>query len=275
MKPYSKVEGGYPLKPIPPGAIPHGVRFLQLAESYNRPLLPGAIPTTVRFLQCGRSFNQPLAEEGALPDTLTHLILGDMYAAELPSSGLPSSLQRLRLGGYSQSLQPHYLPPRLERLDMGVHYNQPLPPGVLPPSLTHVRLSDRFKQRLVLGSIPLGVVHLSMGRAFNFPLPAGVLPSTLHELLLSDGFRHPLGPGSLPSQLRLLRMPAGYAHTLHPSLFPSTLQAMDLIGYMGEVAEGVLPAHLRWLSLYDSQVEHVAVPASTDCFLVMEFDSFG
>ena len=274
MKPYSKAEGGYPLKPIPPGAIPQGVRFLQLAEHYNRPLLPGAIPATVRFLQCGHSFNQP-PEEGALPEGLTHLILGDRYAVELPSGGLPSSLQRLRLGGYDQPLQPHHLPPRLERLDMGVRYNQPLPPGVLPPTLTHVRLSDRFNQRSVKGSIPRSVVHLSMGRAFNFPLPAGVLPSALHELLLSDGFRHPLEPGSLPNQLRLLRMPAGYAQTLHSSLWPSTLQAIDLTGYMGEVAEGVLPASLRWLSLYDSQVEHIAVPANTDCFLKMEFDTFG
>lgn len=125
LTPYSNAHGGYHAQPIPAGAIPHGVRFLQLSYHYNQPLLPGVIPATVRFLQCGHGFSQTLGE-GSLPVGLTDLILGDSFTAQLLPGALPSSLRRLRLGALNQPF--HCLPPHLQRLDMGLRYNQPLPP---------------------------------------------------------------------------------------------------------------------------------------------------
>ena len=270
IKPYSHAYGCHSL-PIPLGAIPHGVRFLQLSYHFDHPLLPGSIPSTVRFLQCGHSFSQPL--DGLLPEGLTHLILGDKFTAQLLPGSLPSSLQRLRLGAFDQPLHISSLPPHIQRLDMGLCFNQPLPPFVLPASLTHLKLSDRFSQQLVRDSIPSGVVHLSLGSAFDWPLQPGVLPSSLHELVLGDSFKQPLEPGSLPCHLRLLRLPGGYSQPLRSSLLPSSLHLVDLNGYAGEVAKGVLPAALPWLAMHELQMSRIEVPSNTCC--IMGWDMFG
>ena len=66
--------GGFDL-PIPPGALPHGLRLLQLNKAFNQPLSAGSIPDTVEVLQFGELFNQPLAVTH-LPASLTHLVLG-------------------------------------------------------------------------------------------------------------------------------------------------------------------------------------------------------
>ena len=274
LRPYSAADGGLSRhQPIAAGAIPEGVRFLQLSWQSEQALLPGSIPSTVTFVQCCGGLQQPLA--GPLPDGLTHLILGERCIDLLlpPSSSLPSSLQQLRFDHWDQPLHVGSLPPRLQRLDMGQLWNQPLPASVLPASLTHVKLSDRFNQPLVRGSIAEGVVHLSLGAAFNQPLRRGVLPSTLRELVLGDGFRQPLEVGSLPSGLQLLRLPNGYSQPLSAALWPACLQLLDVSGYAGEVAEGVLPASLRWVALDESQIARAAVPRGTSC--LMSWDMFG
>ena len=45
---------------IPPGALPRGLRFLQLGSHFNQPLQHGSIPDTIEVLHLGGDFNQPL-----------------------------------------------------------------------------------------------------------------------------------------------------------------------------------------------------------------------
>ena len=45
-------------RPLPPGALPHGLRFLHFAAHFNQPLQVGSIPDTVVVLQFGRNFDR-------------------------------------------------------------------------------------------------------------------------------------------------------------------------------------------------------------------------
>ena len=56
-------------QPIPPAALPHGLRFLQLPMRFNQSLKPGSIPDTVEVVLFGESHT----EAGHLPASLTHL----------------------------------------------------------------------------------------------------------------------------------------------------------------------------------------------------------
>ena len=292
IKPYTHAYGGGHNHSIRPGLLPPGLRYLQLSYHFNLPLAPLSIPASVTFLQCGHRFNHSL--DGVLPVGLLTLVLGDEFDSLLPPGApavvsaslvlgddfnkplpphtLPSTLQRLRLGGFDHPLRVGALPPQLQHLDTGLRFNQLLTPGLLPCSLTHVRFSHSFNQPLVRGSIPEGVVHLSLGMAFNHPLRPGVLPSTLRELVLGDAFAHVLQVGSLPPHLELLRLPNGYRPPLHAQLWPSSLRLLNLRGYAGGVLEvGVLPDTLQYVAADEEQ--DGAIPANASQWL--HWDMFG
>ena len=145
-----------------PGRLPHGLRFLQLNDSYTQPLRVGSIPDTVQVLQLGRDYNHPMSA-GHLPSSLEYLVLGDAYDQPLSAGVLPASLRYLRFGqSYKWDLAPGALPLQLEQLSLGYQFNRPLVPGAIPPCVTHLRLSLSINQPLIHGSIPHGVTHLSL-----------------------------------------------------------------------------------------------------------------
>ena len=239
-------------QPIPPAALPLGLRYLQFTDYFNRPLQVGSIPDTVEVLQFGEWFNQPL-QAGHLPVSLTHLVFGYRFNQPLLPGVLPAGLQQLHLGGYyNQPLQPGTLPSQLQQLSVSFEYNQPIRPDVIPPSVTHLRLGARFNQPLQKGSIAQGVEYLDLGWSFNQPLSPGVLPATLRDLIISKHFNRPLLVGSLPFGLEALvfHRLSSFQQPLLPGAIPNTVLALSLGKYYREpLVAGGIPATVRWLRL--------------------------
>ena len=255
-------------QPLPPGALPPGLRLLHLCDSFNQPLSVGSIPDSVEFLQLGWSFNQVL-QEGHLPASLKHLVIGKDFTSPLHSGVLPAGLQRLHLGGAVAYIHPGALPPQLRQLSFGWRHTQPITPGLIPSSVTHVRLSDSYKLPLQAGSIPHGVVHLDVGDAFNQPLPAGVLPPSLRELVLGERYDRPLDLGSLPHGLEvmLFREPSSFSHWLEPGVIPASVRLLSVARLSRqELAAGHIPATVQWLRLSDKymgrDLSHFVSPAT-------------
>ena len=217
-------------QPIPPGALPHGLRFLECSRRYNQSLLVGSIPDTVEALQFGESFNRILRPD-QLPASLTHLSFE---------------------GVYNQPLLPGVLPAGLRLLHLGVSYNQPIPPGHIPPSVTHLRLSRCFDHVLECGSIQHGVLRLHLGQSFNQPLLPGVLPLSLTELVVSQYYNQLLQPGSLPDGLKVLVFHkwAKFQHALQPGVVPASVRVVSLgEQYEQELVPGGIPSTVEWLRL--------------------------
>eukprot|EP00953_Heterococcus_sp_UTEX-ZZ885_P034967 18083-Heterococcus_DN1.PRE.1 len=135
----------------------------ELAVHFNEGLQQAIIVERQRSVDVG----------GALPSTLTHLVLRDKSAS--PLGPLPSGLLHLDLNrDLAEPLS--MLPGALEVLQLGNRYEQPL--DVLPDALT----------------------ELKVGRMFNYNL--GVLPASLKFLQVGNKFTQDLGP--LPPQLKYL-----------------------------------------------------------------------
>ena len=195
-------------QPLTPGALPHGLRYLQLNNRYDQPFQQGSLPSTLEVLQLGRRFSHQL-QPGHLPASLTHLIFAPVsynrhyhYDKPLLAGVLPAGLKRLQMGSARSHIHPGALPPQLEQLSFGSSNNQPVPPGLIPSSVRFLRLSGGIVEPLQAGSIPHGVVHLNVGCTFDQPISPGVLPSSLRELVLGEQFNEPLTAGSLPDGWR-------------------------------------------------------------------------
>ena len=252
VKQYSSSHGTFD-QPIPPGALPRSLRFLQFAEyAFNQPLQVGSIPDSVEALQFSVHFNHPL-QVGHLPASLTHLVLGHNYNHPLLPGVLPSGLRWLDLGGqYSHLLLPGTLPSQLQQLSLSTFYNQPLNPGVIPSSVTHLHLSSSFNQRLQPGSIPEGVVHLELGAAFSHPLLPGMLPTSLRVLVVSQHYKDLFEPGSLPDGLRVLAFDLSslFQQPLQPGVIPASVSVVSMgTRYSAELVAGGIPSTVRWLQL--------------------------
>ena len=241
-------------QPLPAGALPHGLRYLQLNREFYQPLDVGSIPDTVEVLQFGELYNLPLTA-GQLPASLTHLVCSFFYDHSLEPGVFPAGLRRLSLPGmWKQPLRPGLLPPQLRQLSFGLFFKQPITPGAIPPSVTHIRLSPGCEHRLLVGSIPHGVRHLNLGTGFNRPLLPGVLPSSLRELIFGASYTQPLQPGSLPDGLEVLAFhcDSEYPHALLPGIIPASVVVMSLGNSDDDTRELVpsgIPATVRWLRL--------------------------
>ena len=215
---YGCIEGAFN-QPIPPGALPHGLRFLQFCSCFEQPLQTGSIPDTVEVLHFGFGFNQPLLP-GHLPASLTHLHLGSCYQQPLLPGVLPAGLKQLHVGEeYNQPLQPGVLPAQLAALDLGYMFDQPLCPGVIPSSVRHLRLSDRFHQPLQPDSIPDGVIHLILSDHFEQQSPR-VFPDSIHQLVLGRRFNEPLQAGSIPDTVTALVFGEQFDQPLQAASYP-------------------------------------------------------
>ena len=241
-------------RPLPPRALPDGLRRLHLSDAFDQPLQAGSIPSSVTFLQCGAAFNQPLVL-GVLPSALRHLVFGCDFNQSIQPGVLPASLRRLSFGScFDQLLCPGSLPMGLKWLDMGHAFNQPILPGVLPQSLTHLCLGNdvfgsAFDQSLHMDSLPCQLHHLDLGGAFRQPILPGMLPSSLRHLILSSCFDHPLPRGALPHGLESMHFPFCYRQPLLPGVLPSTVVRVTLRGYAGELQRGSIPASVERLVL--------------------------
>ena len=230
--------------------LPHGLRFLQLNDSYKWPLRAGSVPDSVQVMQLGRLFDKPL-QVGSLPTSLVYLVLNDQYHHTLLPGVLPTGLQHLKFGrSYNTELLPGALPSFLERISFGKDWNRPIMPGVIPPPVRYLRLSQLFNQPLYAGSIPHGVTHLNLGAKFDHPLMPGVLPSSLRELIISCNFVQPLQPGSLPDGVEVVVFTAWgvFQQPLLPGIIPASVVLLSMPRmYRLEVVAGSIPATVKWL----------------------------
>lgn len=245
-------------QPIPPGALPSGLRIVQLGGHFNQPLHPRSIPDGVEVLQLSTNYTRRL-EVGHLPASITQLMLGRNFNHPLPPGALPAGLKQLQLCfNYNQPIAPGVLPAQLQKLSLGHDYNQPLLPGLIPASVTHLCLSYCYNQPLQSGSIPHGAVCLQLGVSFNQPLPPGVLPTSLRVLLLHHCYSQPLLPGSLPEGLDIFAFSrkSGYQQALQPGVIPASVSVVSLgKAYKQELLAGAIPATVRWLRLPRSHAE--------------------
>ena len=239
--------------PIPPGALPSGLRFLQFGTHFNQKLQVGSIPDSVQVLQFGECFNQAV-RIAHLPASLTHLVLGH-FSYPLRPGMLPAGLRRLH-SGIGQMVLPGALPAQLQHLSLGVMFDQSLDNTLIPLSVTHLRFGVRFNQPLQLGSIPHALVHLNLGFYFDHPLLPGVLPTSLRELVLSVSFNQPLQPGSLPDGLNVLAFSVSYNNQskfqqqLQPGVIPTSVTVVSMgKQYGAALVAGGVPSSVRWLRL--------------------------
>ena len=156
---------------LSPGLLPHGLRRLHLAGTFNTPLLPGSIPSTVELLFCEK-FTQPFLVGGVsvLPTSLVVLSMAH-FNQPLSPNILPPSLQRLHLLRWDQPLHVNVLPSSLRFLQLG-GYRHVLPPDLLPAGLTHLQVAY-LSQPLQHGSLPPSLVCLEVGHISAEELHSG------------------------------------------------------------------------------------------------------
>ena len=239
-------------QPLTPGALPHGLRFLQFHDRYNLPLQAGSLPSTLETLQLGFEFDQPFTA-GHLPASLRHLVLGHGYDQQLMPGVLPAGLLRLAIGAkFDHPLPVGVLPPQLQQISLGGRFRRSIGTGTFPSTLTHIRLSFAYNEPLHASSLPHGLVHLNLGERYNLPLAPGVLPDTLCEIAFGIEFAQPLQRGSLPDGLAVIGFHkySAYPHAFLPGIIPASVVAISMgTGYEEELVVGGIPSTVRWIRL--------------------------
>jgi hypothetical protein len=117
----------------------------------------------------------------ALPSTLTHLLLMELFESDStsPLGALPSGLQRLEMNRHLDKA-PGVLFCALQQLTLGCNYTQPL--GVLPDTLIELNTGSTFNE--VLGALPQSLKSLRIGSNFSHSL--GPLPLHLEHLHIGE-----------------------------------------------------------------------------------------
>ena len=133
-------------------------------KSLRRVVFPDGITHLNLVKFCKKLEKVYLSKDGltsyALPDSITHLTLGDNFNQKLDN--LPNSLTHLTLG-YAFNQKLDNLPNSLTHLTLGDNFNQKL--DNLPNRLTHLTLGYTFNQKL--DNLPNSLTHLTLGYAFN------------------------------------------------------------------------------------------------------------
>lgn len=192
-------------------------------------------------------------EPGQLPQSLTHLTLGDGFNQSIGRDVLPPSLTHLTLGhGFNRSIGRYVLPPSLTRLTLGDGFDRFIGQDVLPPSLTHLKFGERFNQSLtqgLLSNLP-NLVHLEFGVLFfDQPLGPGVLPPNLMHFKYmrfgSDFEDRPIGQDVLPPSLVSLQFNQPLTRDALSNLTSLTHLELEV----GDQLVPTLPPHLTYLKL--------------------------
>ena len=247
---------------LTPGLLPHGLRHLQLPSSFDSPLQVGSIPSTVEVLQFGRRFSKPLLRD-VLSSSLVHLVLHS-YNKALEPHVLPPTLQRLCMWMWNQPLTTrHVLPDSLKALRL-MNFNQPIALLALPRGLTHLSFRE-LQKPLTEGCLPPSLVALSLGAMYRSPLLPQQLPPSLRVFFHSQTARHPLKPGDLPEGLVVLHWHLGWQvervrHPLIPGVLPSSLRVLDLgPDWACEIQSGAIPGGVKWVRL-PARIREMAEP---------------
>ena len=135
-----------------------------------------------------------------LPQSLQHLIFGEMFDMSLKRVTLPCSLQTLTFGS---------------------QFNKSFTGVTLPNSLQTLTFSEYFNQSLK-------GVTLTFGERDNQSLEGVNLPSSLQTLIFGQNANHSLGGVTMPSSLQTLTFGNLSKQSLQGVNLPNSLQTSDL-----------------------------------------------
>ncbi|GAM28043.1 hypothetical protein SAMD00019534_112190 [Acytostelium subglobosum LB1] len=159
--------------------------------------------TSMVFVKIG-FYNSPITP-GAIPDSVTDIILSSNLNYRLEPGSIPASVTSLRFGGlYNHRLRPGIMPSKLTKLKMGFGFKKIIMPGALPPSLTYLSTGG-YNHPILPGMLPTSLLRLKCGFGFNQPVGPGMLPASLIELRFGLRFNHEIGSGVLPPRLLVLK----------------------------------------------------------------------
>eukprot|EP01112_Ceratiomyxa_fruticulosa_P014657 TRINITY_DN4213_c0_g3_i1.p1 TRINITY_DN4213_c0_g3~~TRINITY_DN4213_c0_g3_i1.p1 ORF type:complete len:474 (-),score=66.57 TRINITY_DN4213_c0_g3_i1:86-1507(-) len=210
------------------------------------------LPSSVTHISFSANFKDSLDN---LPNTITHLYLGDFMNFNPPIENLPHSIIYIQFGAHFNRPVDGILPPNVRELIFGMGFNQPthnLPRKLthltfklyfnqpllnLPQTLNYLKLSNYFNQELIL---PPNLTQLFFGQNFNFPID---LSDKIVELTFGKNYNQLIK--SLPPHLKQLRFGSNFDQFIEH--FPSTLVELHFgLNFQQEID---FPSNITHLSI--------------------------
>lgn len=207
--------------------LPSHLSRLQFLGDFDRLIMPGMLPAHLETLEFWGNLRFPI-EPNSLPPTLKHMELSWDYNQLLVPRSLPPNLHSLILSAKFNYSIDGILPSSLQRLELGGEFNQPIKRGTLPFGLKVLRLGSRFNCLLEIGALPNGLEVLIFFDGYSHPIPPALLPSSLTCLQFNNHFQQSIEKGFLPPKLTTLQFPPEYCGTIAKDAIPPTLQRLVL-----------------------------------------------
>lgn len=180
--------------------IPYGVRDLRFLY-FDGELRKGAIPNSVTHLHLGNRFNQNLTK-GCIPNSVLNLFLGDRFNGWLEEGHIPDSVTHLTFGkAFGRRLRVGHIPNSVKYLTFGRNWDQKLETGHIPNSVTHLIFGSCFNQQLEIGHIPNSVTYLAFGKEFNKEIKPGDIPDSVTDISFGLKFNQTIREGDLPDSI--------------------------------------------------------------------------
>jgi hypothetical protein len=230
---------------IQPGALPPGLKSLELDSQYNRPIVPGGLPDGLETLKLGMAFNQPIVP-GTLPTGLKSLTCGPIMYYPLVAGSLPANLQRLHMSWSRRSIEPGILPSGLKHLHVGDSSRIAIKAGILPTGLETLEFGHNGAP-FEVGALPPNLRELHLGNDYQAPIVAGSLPPQL-ETLGFGRFSHAIAPGALPPSLKTLHIQEKYNHVFGVGEVPAGLERL-ILGHDAGFPDKPMPKSVRVMTI--------------------------
>ncbi|KAF2073734.1 hypothetical protein CYY_004967 [Polysphondylium violaceum] len=238
-----------------PGSLDHlNINTISFSKSFNQALPKGFIPNTVTKVSfpLDSIFNQSVL---AIPPSVTHLHLGDVFNQPLTPSMLPSSLQQLFLStDFNQPIPINLLPVGLKVLFFGKSFNQTLEPGMIPDTVEELYLYQNTTS-IRASAIPHSVTKLHVGHVF-MQLYKSFPPSVKHLCIGWSSQHtqsvHPLEyipSNTIPSSITTLEIHTEKIFICDIEQLPPSIKTLDL---HSPVFSGRIPSSVHHFKLKHS-----------------------
>lgn len=188
------------------------------------------------------------------PIALRQLSLGCVPNVAIDWGALPSSIERLALGGFVEPITSITWPVSLKRLSLGGGFNQSIGHVVWPEELLSLTFGDAFNQPIsgVDVLLPASLLQLTLGESFNQPIIDVVWPPRLPQLFFGSNFNHPIAGVVWPKALLNLTFGGEFNQPIEEVVWPALLLRLSF-GYRFHqpIKDVVWPAALRCLLFGD------------------------
>ncbi|GAM22999.1 hypothetical protein SAMD00019534_061740 [Acytostelium subglobosum LB1] len=146
--------------------LPSSLTRLSFGTIVDRPIPPGVLPPGLKFLDLGWDYSiKHSIGQGFLPSALLSLSLDD---CSVPCTSYPPT-KDVDDDIYHDDNAPiecDFLPNSITELTFGNIFNQPIIPGSLPPSIISLGFGSSFNQPIT-GLLPISVTSLQFGAYFQ------------------------------------------------------------------------------------------------------------